>query len=199
MSGVGPGISRSWLRVSILHVALVLAAELGLFAYAFVSNVALALVPHEPVIVWGGAQLGVWRTASIATAATVLAAWVDHRLFVPLISRIHARRAAAGVTISRWERMFRRAPFAIIALSGVTPLPFFPFKALAFSARYPLSRYLGAVAAGRFPRYAAMAWFGQAIHPPFWLLAALFVLLLIPTVRILAWPPLSSPRRRPAN
>jgi len=34
-----------------------------LFAYAFLSNIALAIVPHEPAIIWYGPRLGVWTHA----------------------------------------------------------------------------------------------------------------------------------------
>jgi membrane protein YqaA with SNARE-associated domain len=161
---------------------------LALFAYAFISNVALAVVPHEPVVVWYGPRVGIWVTALVATAGTVLAALVDHRLFLPLIQRLAARRRAAGIALGRVQRWFGKAPFAIIALSGLTPLPFFPFKALAFTHGYPLGRYVAAVAAGRLPRYALLAWLGIVIHIPAWLLALAFVLLLIPSVRMLLWP-----------
>ena len=150
-----------------------------LFAYAFVSNVALAVLPHEPAVIWYGARLGVWPTTLIATAGTVAAALVDHRLFAPLI-----KRAAAGEA----PGLFTRAPFAILALSGLTPLPFFPFKALAFTTGYPRGRYLAAVAARCLPRYAHLAWLGIAVRLPTWLFALWFVLLMIPSVRMLAWP-----------
>ncbi len=166
---------------------------LALFAYAFLSNVALAVVPHEPAVLWAGPRLGVWPTALAATAGTVLAAWVDHALFVPLVTRLEERRGAAPGRLQRW---FARAPFAILAASGLTPLPFFPFKALAFTARYPLGRYCGAVAAGRLPRYLLLAWLGVAVHLPTALIIALFVLLMIPTVRMFYGPP--PPSRRHA-
>lgn len=156
---------------------------LTLFAYAFVSNVALALVPHEPVVVWYGARIGPWSTALVATAGTVLASWVDHRLLVPLITRAtrdrELPRPAAG--LMRW---FNRAPFAVITASGLTPLPFFPFKALAFAAQYPLGRYLAAVAAGRLPRYLLLAWLGAVYQVPVWLLAALFLVFALPSLRL---------------
>lgn len=159
---------------------------LALFAYAFISNVALAVVPHEPVIIWYGPRLGIWVTAVVATAGTVAAAWVDHRLFVPLVERLAAaRRSDQPVGVAR---LFRRSPFAILTLSGLTPLPFFPFKALAFTARYPLGRYLGAVALGRLPRYLLLAWLGVAVRLPPALLVTLFLVLLIPTLRVLLWP-----------
>jgi len=164
---------------------------LALFAYAFISNVALAVVPHEPVVVWYGPRVGIWVTALVATAGTVLAAWVDHRLFSRLVQRLARRRYASadpGAAPRGFLGLFSRAPFAIIALSGLTPLPFFPFKAMAFTHGYPLGRYVAAVAAGRLPRYALLAWLGIVIHIPAWILALVFVLLLIPSLRMLAWP-----------
>src|SRR5256885_15183746 len=63
-----------------------------LFAYAFLSNIALAVVPHEPAIIWYGPRLGVWTTTLVGTAGTVLAAVPGHRLFAPLIGRLAPRR-----------------------------------------------------------------------------------------------------------
>jgi len=165
-----------------------------LFGYAFLSNVALAVLPHEPAVIWYGARLGVWPTALVATAGTVAAGLVDHRVFVPLIRwfRRASLRTPSGPSApsqgATWaDRFFRRFPFATIALSGLTPLPFFPFKALAFTTGYPLGRYLAAVAARSAPRYALLAWLGVAVRLPTWLIAGLFVLLLIPSLRMLPW------------
>jgi len=156
-----------------------------LAGYAFVSNVALAVLPHEPAVIWYGAHMGVWPTTLIATAGTVLAGIVDHRLFVPLIERI---KSGPRVPAAFAERFFRRWPFLILVLSGLTPLPFFPFKLLALTTGYPLGRYAGAVAVRSLPRYALLAWLGTALTLPVWLLVALFALLLIPSLRMLPWP-----------
>ncbi|NIO13145.1 MAG: hypothetical protein GTO31_04560 [Xanthomonadales bacterium] len=158
-----------------------------LFGYAFLSNVALAAVPHEPIVIWYGQQLGVWRTALVATGGTVAASWVDHRVLEPVIGRAASRPELWSGPLGKVRSLFGRAPFAIITLSGVTPLPFFPFKALAFAARYPVGRYLAAVAAGRLPRYLLLAWIGVVIHVPAWLLAGLFALLVLPSLRMLLW------------
>jgi membrane protein YqaA with SNARE-associated domain len=83
--------------------------------------------------------------------------------------------------------VFDRAPFAILALSGVTPLPFAPFKAMAFASRYPLPAYLAAVATGRFPRYALLAWLGVAFTIPAPVLLAAFGLILLPSLGIWLW------------
>src|SRR2546426_11490174 len=68
-------------------------------------------------------------------------------LFRSLIARAATRRAGRGTacrapTTPPWpDRIFRRFPFTVITLSGLTPLPFFPFKALAFATGYPLGKY----------------------------------------------------------
>src|SRR5712691_4773374 len=155
-----------------------------LFVYAFLSNVALAVVPHEPAVIWFGPRLGILATAVIATLGTVAAAWVDHRLFATTIDRLANQRRGAMPPPPLVLRWFSRAPFAVLAASGVTPLPFFPFKLLAFAARYPRGRYLAAVAAGRLPRYLLLAWLGVTVQLPFWPLALAGVLLLVPTLRV---------------
>src|SRR5207247_728845 len=52
----------------------VFASAVWLFGYAFLSNVALAVLPHAPVVIWYGAPHRVWATALLATAGTGAAA-----------------------------------------------------------------------------------------------------------------------------
>jgi membrane protein YqaA with SNARE-associated domain len=158
-----------------------------LFAYAFLSNVALAVVPHEPVVIWYGRQIGVWSTALVATAGTVGASWFDHRAFSRWIARLSDRSTYSPRWLGWVRTRFRRAPFAVIALSGLSPLPFFPFKALAFAERYPVAPYLGAVALGRLPRYLLLAWLGHIIRVPSWVFVAVALLLCLPTLKRLLW------------
>jgi membrane protein YqaA with SNARE-associated domain len=163
-----------------------------LFAYAFLSNVALAIVPHEPVVIAFGGAYGVWSTATVATLGTVTAAVVDHRVFVPLITRVrHTDLLTRGV-VGWLRRTFARTPFLALTVSGFMPVPAFPFKAMAFAERYPLARYLAAVALGRFPRYVLLAWLGVLVEVPTWMLVALFGLMALPSVRLL-W------KRRPVS
>jgi ribonucleoside-triphosphate reductase len=86
------------------------------------------------------------------------------------------------------ERLFRRYPVATIALSGLTPLPFFPFKALAFATGCPAGKYILAVAMRCVPRYALLAWLGAAVRVPLWIMVVLFALLMIPSLRLVWWP-----------
>ena len=109
-------------------------SSLVLFAYAFLSTVALAVVPHEPVVVWYGAHWGVWSTALVATAGTVAASLVDHRIFVPLLGRVADGPVLGAGLLGAVRRWFGRAPFAVIALSGMKRRPKNEKKMLKSSA-----------------------------------------------------------------
>src|SRR2546423_8411033 len=63
-----------------------------LFAYAFLSNIALAVVPHEPAIIWYGPRLGVWTTTLVGTAGTPPAAAPAPPVVAPPIRRLAPRR-----------------------------------------------------------------------------------------------------------
>src|SRR5207244_2027851 len=126
-----------------------------LFAYAFLSNIALAVVPHEPAIIWYGPRLGVWTTTLVGTAGTVFAAVADHRLFAPLIGRLAqrrlessplsaTRRGGQGVRTCP-ERLFRRLPLAPAGLVAAR-------RELMFLVAEPERRLLRAIAT-RLPQW----------------------------------------------
>lgn len=158
-----------------------------LLAYAFLSNFALAVVPHEPVVIWYGERMGIWATAAVATLGTAAACWVDYRLFSSLIARGATRISRVSRPVRFLLDRFSRTPFVVVAVSGLTPLPFFPFKALALATRYPLPQYLGAVSLGRFPRYLLLAWLGAAFQPSAWVLTVLLLLVALPSLRLIPW------------
>jgi membrane protein YqaA with SNARE-associated domain len=135
---------------------------LALFAYAFVSNVAMSVVPHEPVVIWYGAHWGI-------------------------VSRVATQPVLASGFVGKIRRLFYRAPFAVIAVSGLTPLPAWPVKAAAFAERYPMGPYLAAVAAGRFPRYVLLAWLGFVVSVPNWVLVALVLVMFLPSLKAWIW------------
>ena|SRR5687768_15328856 len=146
-----------------------------LFFGAFVTNVAIAFAPHEPLVIWFGKELGIVPTAIVATLGTVFACWIDRRFLFPLILRKHIRPERG--LMAKMFAAFDRAPFSILALSGLTPLPFWPFKVLAVTSAYPTSKFLAAVAAGRLPRYLLLAWCGHAVPFPPWALPVLCIAL----------------------
>ena len=139
---------------------------LYLFLYSIPSNLAISIYPHEPVVIYFGTFSNLWIIAALATAATCLAGYLDYQVFEPLFNLQSIERYKK----KRWYRSaidhFFRYPFATIVVAGFTPIPFFPFKFLAFSTQYPLSRYLASLAVGRFPRYYLLALTGSFFHIP---------------------------------
>ncbi len=135
---------------------------LVLAAYALVANAAVAVVPHEPAVILAGGTLGVWATVLAATLGTAIAAYLDHRLFGAWLAR---RARPSGLALWLLER-FERAPSAVLAASGLLPVPLWPFKVAALSSGMTRTRYVAALTLGRVPRYALLAIFGRALSLP---------------------------------
>ena len=147
---------------------------LYLMFYAIPANSAVSVFPHEPVVIYFGSNGNVWYTALAASIGTIIAGFLDHSVFVPVMNL----QSLAGYKDKGWYQkiagLFMRYPFLVIVVTGFTPIPFFPFKFLAFSVHYPLWKYLSALVTGRFPRYVMLAWVGSLFDIPTWALFAFF-------------------------
>lgn len=152
--------------------------QLVLFLYSIPANSAVSVFSHEVALLDYGSHQPILLSTLSATLGTVVAGWLDWNVFVPLLDAEKVR----GFRGNRLYRFaidrFARAPFLVLVLAGFTPVPFFPFKFLAFSMRYPLARYLAALVVARAPRYLALAWLGREVAIPSWLLLGLFVAML---------------------
>ena len=142
--------------------------------YAVPANSAISVFPHEPVVIWYGSVGSIWWTATAASAGTLVAGFLDHSVFVPVMNLKGLTAYKEKAWYQKVARLFMKYPFAVIVVAGFTPIPFFPFKFLSFSLHYPLARYLMALLVGRFPRYVVLAWIGHVIQIPTWLLIAVF-------------------------
>lgn len=147
---------------------------LYLMFYAIPANSAVSVFPHEPVVIYFGSNGNIWYTAAAASVGTLIAGFLDHSVFVPVMNL----QSISGYKDKGWyrkiARLFMRLPFLVIVVTGFTPIPFFPFKFLAFSVHYPLWKYLAALLTGRFPRYVMLAWVGSLFEIPTWMLFAFF-------------------------
>jgi membrane protein YqaA with SNARE-associated domain len=159
------------------------ASYLYLLFYSIPSNSAVSIFPHEPAVIFLGGHGSILLTALAATLGTLVAGYLDHSVFVPVMNLRSLGAYKDGAWYRRAATLFMRRPFLVLTIAGVTPLPFFPFKFLSFSVHYPLGRYLGALAAGRFPRYLALAWLGQVLQIPAWTLLAFFAVFLVVSVK----------------
>lgn len=150
---------------------------LYLFLYLIPSNTAISLFPHEPVLIYYGQFASIWISALVATGGTVVAGFLDHLVFVPVLNYVKITSYKESQFYKRATRIFMRYPFATILVTGMAPIPFFPFKFLCFSINYPMPRYLTALAMARFPRYALLAWLGSKFGIPGWILIASVVVI----------------------
>jgi len=147
---------------------------LYLVFYAVPANSAISVFPHEPVVVWYGSQGSIWWTAVAASIGTMVAGYLDHSVFTPVMNL----KGLTGYKEKAWyqkaARLFGKYPFAVLVVAGFTPVPFFPFKFLSFSVHYPLKKYLSALLIARFPRYLLLAYIGSFFEIPSWAMFAFF-------------------------
>jgi membrane protein YqaA with SNARE-associated domain len=148
---------------------------LYLFFYSIPSNAAISVFPHEPVLLYFGKFANLWIAAAAATAGTLVAGWMDHSVFVPVLQLRALQAYRDNRLYRRAIELYRRWPFLMLVVAGFTPLPFFPFKFLSFSTAYPMPKYLAALAVSRFPRYLLLLWVGDVLEIPTWALAVLFL------------------------
>ena len=174
------------LLVVIAIVALVLMLRdfssesyLYLVFYAIPANSAVSVFPHEPVVIFFGKNGSILLTAVAASAGTLIAGFLDHSAFVPVMNLTALSGYKEKVWYQKAARLFLKYPFMVIAVAGFSPIPFFPFKFLSFSLNYPLWRYLGALLTGRFPRYLALAWLGRMLDIPNWAIILFFLIIIL--------------------
>lgn len=184
------------LMVAIGLATFLLIATLGrgngylyLALYSIPANTAISLFPHEPVLIYYGTFANLWLAALAATAGTIAAGWLDHRVFVPVLNYRKVTSYKESRLYRKATGLFMKYPFATLVLTGFTPIPFWPFKLLCFSIHYPLSRYLSALVLARYPRYFLLAWLGASVGIPPWILIAA-VALVFATYAARGLPPL---------
>jgi membrane protein YqaA with SNARE-associated domain len=162
---------------------------LTVFFYSIPSNAGISLFPHEPVLIWYGKFLNLWGLSAAAAAGTLVSAFLDYRIFAKVLNLRYSERYKSTEMYRKGHRWFYRMPFVSLVVAGFTPIPFFPFKFMVYSSKYPLWKYLLAVAVGRFPRYYLLATVGKVFQVPDWLIIAAFLgmFALVYMKKILGW------------
>jgi membrane protein YqaA with SNARE-associated domain len=158
------------LGVVILTLAPALAGLWLLGLYCIPSNSILP-IPHEPGVLYVARFYPPWEIAIAATAASAVVAFADYGL-VEAAMRHPRVQGARDARLMRWAvRWMTRYPFAIIVAFSLVPvLPISVIRALAPLSGYPLRRYIAAMVVGRLPRFYLLAWLGQVILIPGWVL-----------------------------
>jgi membrane protein YqaA with SNARE-associated domain len=147
----------------------------GFLFYSFPSNFLIAVVPHEPVILYFGEFYSPLIVAFVAIAGTLPTEAINYTVF----RYVADLRALKKIRQSKVVELFKRKPFIALLIAGFTPLPFYPFRFLVVFAHYPIWKYLLAVFLSRTPRYFIIAYVGYAFKIPPYLLIATFIVLLL--------------------
>lgn len=149
-----------------------------LFFYSFPAEFLIALVPHEPMILYFGKFYPPLTVALVGFLGTVITEALNYSVFkfvsdLTLFKKVHQKK-----TVTKIVNLFKRAPFAAIWVAGFTPVPFYPIRFLVVLSRYSIWKYLLGVSLSRTPRFFILAYVGHKINIPDYLLVLLFVVLI---------------------
>jgi len=150
---------------------------LNFFLYSIPSNAAISFLPHEPILMFLGSSYDPIILALIGTASTLIAGILDYFIYVPLLSHNALKNIKETSSYQKAIKWFGLNPFLTLIVAGLTPVPFFLFKIISFSYHYPLPKYLSALAIGRFPRYFLLAYAGEVLQVPGWILITVFIIM----------------------
>ena len=152
---------------------------LTIFFYSIPSNCAIAIFPHEPVLIWYGKTVNLLQLTTAATLGTILAAYLDYKFFTPVLNlQFTASRYKSKSFYQTAHNWFYKMPFIALVVAGFSPIPFFPFKFMVYASKYPKWKYLLAVAVSRFPRYYLLAYAGYVFQIPNWIIFGSFAVML---------------------
>jgi membrane protein YqaA with SNARE-associated domain len=156
---------------------------LWLALYAVPAHVLVSPLPYEPLLLHCAKTNALWQVVLAACSGCAMTGLIDYWLLVPFFEKQTVRKHVEGVRLFRRSSdWFRRAPFLVLALTSMAPVPSEPFKFLSIVIRYPMWKYIVAVVLGRAPKYLVLAYLGYVLQPPTWLIVALCGLMLIPFV-----------------
>lgn len=150
-----------------------------LFFYNFPSQFLIALVPHEPVVLYFGKFYSPITVAFVAVAGTLLTEIINYSVIKYVADLKLFKKARQSKIVNRTVEVYNKAPFIALLIAGFTPVPFYPFRFLVVLAHYPLIKYILAVFLSRTPRYIIIAFVGYAFKIPDYLLLALFIALFL--------------------
>lgn len=150
------------------------------FFYSFPAEFLIALVPHEPVLLYFSKFYSPLAVTLVGIAGTVLAEMINYSVFKYVGDLKPFNRVRHTKWVSKTIELFNKAPFVALLVAGFTPVPFYPFRFLVVLARYPLPKYVLAIFLSRTPRFYLLALLGHIFKIPDYLFPAIFIALAIP-------------------
>ncbi len=150
-----------------------------LFLYSFPSQFLIATVPHEPVYLYFSKFYAPLLVTIVSVSSTVLTEWLNYSTFQFIVDLRSFHRIRSSGLVQKLIENFNRVPFLCLWVAGFTPIPFYPLRFLVVLAHYPVHKYLLAVFLSRAPRFYLLALLGHAFQIPDYLLAMLFIALIM--------------------
>ena len=158
---------------------------MGYFAYMSCACTLIPL-PTPPYVIAIGKVFHPGIVAFVGAVANCLAALAEYYVITWLFSKTALRqRVETNRIFQRFAHYFQRAAFACLIFTGITPIPFEPFRLAAILVRYNVPKYLLAVFVGRFIRYYLIALIGHLYRiPNGYLIAMVIALLMISAIGV---------------
>jgi len=150
-----------------------------LFIYSIPSHVYISVLPHEPVLIFYGKLHNLFWVVLAATVGTCIAGFIDYETLRPVFNYRKIKRLYYDKPLYRKSmNFFYKAPFWMIVIAALAPIPFYPFKFLSIASGYPEWKYLSALIVGRAPRYLYLSLAGKVFNIPNWILLVAFGMML---------------------
>jgi membrane protein YqaA with SNARE-associated domain len=137
-----------------------------LFLYSIPSEFLISFLPHEPILIYFGSFFSPLTVAWVALAGTLLAEVSNYYAIGHILDFRAMQKYQEGATTRKVVALFNRMPFVALWIAGFTPIPFYPFRFFVVLARYPLWKYVLAVATSRGPRFYLLALAGKLMKIP---------------------------------
>jgi membrane protein YqaA with SNARE-associated domain len=150
-----------------------------LFFYSFPSQFLVAVVPHEPVFLYFSKFYAPLHVTLVAIVGVLLTEILNYNVFGFFADFKASRKFFDHKIVARLVGLFKKYPFLALWIAGLTPVPFYPLRFLVVIARYPMWKYLLAVALSRTPRFFLLALLGYTLKISNTLLVIFFVVVIV--------------------
>ena len=139
---------------------------LVLFLYSFPSEFLMAVLPHEPVLIYFGKFFSPATVMAVALSSTLLVEVTNYYAIGHLFDLRAFQKIKASPLVNKAVKLFLKAPFPALVFFAFAPVIFYPFRFLTVLSKYPARKYILAVALGRGPRFFLLALLGNKVNVP---------------------------------
>ena len=151
-----------------------------LFFYSFPAEFLIAIVPHEPMLLYFGKFYSPITVGLVTIASTLMTETLNYSTFKYVANLKAFGKVHRSKFMTKLISFFNKAPFTALLIAGFTPVPFYPFRFMVVMAHYPIWKYLLATFLSRTPRFFILAYVGHSIKiPDTWLVVFFVALILI--------------------